>query len=69
MTPKQLELYDFIKEYRAKHRMAPTYRQMMDAIGSKSPNTPYNMVGLMVEEGVLKKTKGRARSVDIARNV
>ena len=65
MTPKQLRLYDYIVAFTAENRMAPTYQQMQDDMGYNSKNVVHNMVGRLVEQGVLERTANRARSIKV----
>jgi len=65
MTPRQLELLDFIKAYTSENRMAPTYREMQEHMGYKTPANVFVMVNRLIEQGDLTAVRGRARSVKV----
>lgn len=65
MTPRQLELLDFIRAYTAENRYAPTYREMRDHMGYKTTANVFVMVRRLVEQGDLTVNRGKARSVKV----
>ncbi len=57
LTKKQKEFYDYIKEYRNEHDIWPTYREIADQFGYKSPNSVTQNLQSLVKKGYLTKTE------------
>lgn len=57
LTKKQKEFYDYIKEYRLEHDIWPTYREIADQFGYKSPNSVTQNLQSLVKKGYLTKTE------------
>lgn len=65
MTPRQLQLCDFIHDYTAEHRMAPTLRDMQDYMQFKSVSNVHVMLSRLRDQGDITFTPRRARSVKV----
>jgi repressor LexA len=65
LTKKQSEALDAIREFIAKHNYAPSYREVMRAMGIKSPATAYNHVQALRGKGYLTLKSGQMRSVTL----
>lgn len=65
LTRKQKEFLDFILDYRSEHDVWPTYREIADHFGFKSPNSVTQNIQALVRKGVLIKTDDDA--YDLAR--
>lgn len=65
LSKKQSEALDAIRAFLAKHKYAPSYRDVMKAMGIKSPATAYAHVQQLKEKGYLKIRGGEMRSVEL----
>lgn len=65
LTKKQSEALNCIREFLAKHNYAPSYRDIMRAMGIKSPATAYNHVQRLKEKGYIRLRGGEMRSVEL----
>lgn len=65
-TKKQQELLQFISEFLKEHNYAPSYREIMVALGYKSVSTVAVHVDGLIAKGYLTKSDKSARSVRIA---
>lgn len=65
-TKKQQELLQFIGDFLKEHDYAPSYREIMAALGYKSVSTVAVHVDGLIAKGYLTKSDKSARSVRIA---
>ncbi len=65
LTKKQSETLDCIRSFLATHNYAPSYRDIMKAMGIKSPATAYAHVQALKEKGYLTLRNGEMRSVEL----
>lgn len=65
LSKKQSEALDAIRAFLAKHQYAPSYRDVMKAMGIKSPATAYAHVQQLKQKGYLKIRGGEMRSVEL----
>ena len=65
LTKKQLLLLDFIKEFTETHNYSPSYREIMAGVGLKSVSAVAEHINNLVEKGVIRKTAGSARSLEL----
>lgn len=65
-TKKQQELLQFISDFLNEHNYAPSYREIMSALGYKSVSTVAVHVDGLIVKGYLTKSDKSARSVRIA---
>lgn len=65
-TKKQQELLQFIADFIGEHNYAPSYREMMAALGYKSVSTVAVHVDGLIVKGYLTKSDKSARSIRIA---
>lgn len=56
MTPELLQLLDMIRERIERTGIAPTYQQMMDALGMRSKSGVFKMVARLVDAGHLVRS-------------
>lgn len=64
---KQSQIIDFIKQHIQRYGTAPTLRQIADAIGVNSLATVHEHLSSLEEKGILKRKKGKARSMEIVK--
>ena len=65
-TKKQQELLQFISDFLGQHDYAPSYREIMAALGYKSVSTVAVHVDGLIAKGYITKSDKSARSVRIA---
>ena len=65
LTEAQNELYVWIKEYITKFQHSPTIRQMMQAMGLKSPAPIQSRLKHLQEKGYISWQEGKARTMQI----
>ena len=65
LTEAQYELYDWIKEYMKNFKHSPSIRQMMQAMGLKSPAPIQSRLKHLQEKGYISWQEGKARTLQI----
>lgn len=66
MTPRQRDALAFIVDYQQRHGGAsPTYREIMRAIGAKTPNCAFRVVHALKDAGRIRILPGRARTIEV----
>ena len=68
-TKKQQELLQFISAFLSEHNYAPSYREVMVALGYKSVSTVAVHVDGLITKGYLTKSDKSARSIRMASEV
>lgn len=63
MTKKRFATYQYVRDYMEQYHMAPSMREICDATGIKSPSTVHRHLHQLQEEGKLKMTPGKNRSI------
>ncbi len=56
LTRKQKQFFDYIVAYKKEHNIWPTYREIADEFGYRSPNSVTQNLQALVRKGVLIKT-------------
>lgn len=56
LTKKQLEFFNFIREYRLENGIWPTYREIADALDFRSPNSVTQNIKALMKKGYLVKS-------------
>lgn len=62
MTKRQLEVWEFIIAYRAKHHISPTIREIRDQFGLSSTNAVSDHLKALHKKGLLRLCEGRSRA-------
>lgn len=65
-TKKQQELLQFFGDFIQEHNYAPSYREVMAALGYKSVSTVAVHVDALIAKGYLTKSDKYARSIRLA---
>ncbi len=65
LTEAQNELYGWIKGYMKEFKHSPSIRQMMDAMGLKSPAPIQSRLKHLQEKGYISWQEGKARTLQI----
>lgn len=66
LTPRQVELYDYIKEFMQAHRYAPSYREIAAHFGYHSVGAVHKQIQALKNKGFVDSQKGEVRSLSIA---
>ena len=69
LTQAQNELYGWIKEYMRNFQHSPSIRQMMQAMGLKSPAPIQSRLKHLQEKGYISWQEGKARTMQIVEDV
>ncbi len=69
LTDAQNELYNWIKEYFKKFQHSPSIRQMMQAMGLKSPAPIQSRLKHLQEKGYISWQEGKARTLRIINQI
>ena len=65
LTPAQNELFEWIKDYMKNFQHSPSIRQMMEAMGLKSPAPIQSRLKHLQEKGFISWQEGKARTMKI----
>ena len=65
LTPKQLEVIDLIQQWRCKHGVSPTMKELAEELGV-SKVTVFERIEALIKKGALTREPNRARSLSIA---
>ena len=65
MTPKMLNVFNFIRKYVRKKKYTPTFQEMADNLGYKSKNSITVLVNKLVARGEVTKIKGYRRNIEL----
>ena len=69
LTQAQSELYRWIKDYMKKFQHSPSIRQMMNAMGLKSPAPIQSRLKHLQEKGYISWQEGKARTMQIVEEI
>ncbi|MFM7674785.1 MAG: transcriptional repressor LexA [Synechococcus sp.] len=65
LTEAQRELYDWLHDYIARHRHSPSIRQMMQAMGLRSPAPIQSRLRHLQQKGWITWQEGQARTLQL----
>ena len=65
LTPAQQELYDWLADYIGTHHHSPSIRQMMQAMGLRSPAPVQSRLRHLQEKGWITWQEGQARTLQL----
>ena len=69
LSEAQNELYTWIKDYMTKFQHSPSIRQMMEAMGLKSPAPIQSRLKHLQEKGYISWQEGRARTLQLVNDL
>ena len=69
LSEAQNELYEWIKDYMKKFKHSPSIRQMMQAMGLKSPAPIQSRLKHLQEKGYIAWQEGKARTMQIVDDI
>lgn len=65
MTPRQKQLYDFIRQHWDEHGYGPSYEVIALSMGMRSKSGVHRIVKAMVDGGLLERGFGKKRNVRV----
>lgn len=65
LTAMQFKTFNFIKDYTAKHGVAPVYREIQDALGIKSTSRIHCILHDLEDKGYVRIEPERVRGIEI----
>ena len=68
LTEAQRELYDWLADYIGSHRHSPSIRQMMEAMGLRSPAPIQSRLRHLQQKGWITWQEGKARTLQLLGN-
>ena len=69
LTPRQLKLFNYLKEYKKEKQIMPSFEEMKVYMNVKSKSVVYHMLGYIEWKGYIKKHPARARAIEILKEV
>ena len=69
LTIPQNQLYEWIKDYMKEFQHSPSIRQMMQAMGLKSPAPIQSRLKHLQDKGYISWQEGRARTLQLAKDL
>ncbi len=67
LTPKQMEVFDFLKNFVRKKGFPPTLREIASHFGLKGPRGPQKVLNILERKGYIRKIRGESRAIEILR--
>ena len=68
LTKKQKQIVEFISNFLQENDYSPSYREIMTGLGLSSVSAVAEHVENLIAKGVLTKTPGTARSLEVVNN-
>lgn len=68
LTPKQMRIFHFVRQYRITNGLSPTLQEIADELGV-SKVTVFEHVEALVDKGALRRNPNKARSLSEVENV
>ena len=65
ITQKQMDLFNFIKDYMDKNNIAPSYEEMKKGTGGSTKCTIFTKLNQLQDRGWITKLPGKSRSITI----
>lgn len=65
LTPRQAEILEYLREFRRERGSAPTYREIADHFGFKSPKAAADHVCALEKKGYVRRHGGRSRGIEL----
>ncbi len=67
MTDAQKRVLEFIVQFRDKHGYAPTVMEMKEGLNFVSPNSVSAHIANLVRDGLITRSRGKARSIVVVK--
>lgn len=69
LTPKQMAMYQFIRQFLAREGIAPTLQQIADGLGTRSRGVVHRTLQKLQEKGYITIEPGRKRGIRVVENI
>jgi|TARA_R110002167_G_scaffold276385_1_gene482350 repressor LexA len=69
LTPKQLKLFKYLKNYFKEHEYMPTFEEMKVYMNIKSKSGVHNMLGSIEYKGYVERIPAHHRAIKIIKEV
>lgn len=66
LTRRQKEILDFVREFRRRHGVSPTHREICEKFGYSSYGTVHKHLRILQEKGYLQRTSNQKRGLELA---
>lgn len=66
LTPRQREVFEFIRRHIAKHGTAPSVREIAAGVGLSSIGATHRLVSSIIDRGYLNRVHRQQRSIALA---
>ena len=65
LTPRQLDIHDFLTRYHRENEMAPTMAEIREHFGLSSPATVHQHLSALEHEGLIRRQKHIQRGIEL----
>jgi|TARA_B100000212_G_C27339931_1_gene518705 SOS-response transcriptional repressor LexA len=69
LTPRQLQMFNFLKEYKKQNQYMPTHREIQKYMNMKSISQVNNMLGYLDWKKYIKKHTNMNRGIEILKEI
>lgn len=68
LTPREARCLKVIKDFQEREDISPTFREIQELMGYKTPSNPYHIVKQLEEKGMIRMAgKGRNRAIIVVK--
>jgi repressor LexA len=67
LTPRQREVYEYIRRFSDVHGFAPTIAEIRAHLGLSSPATVHQLISALEREGLIRRIKHASRGIELIR--
>lgn len=65
MTPRQQQVFDYIKSFIAVKGFSPTAREIVASLGIKHHSQAHAIINALINKGILDREFGKARALRV----
>lgn len=65
LTPRQREVYEYIRRFSDVHGFAPTIAEIRAHLGLSSPATVHQLISALEREGLIRRIKHASRGIEV----
>ena len=65
LTPRQREVYEYIRRFADVHGFAPTIAEIRAHLGLSSPATVHQLISVLEREGLIRRIKHASRGIEL----
>ena len=67
LTPRQREVYEYIRRFAEVHGYAPTIAEIRAHLGLSSPATVHQLLSVLEREGLIRRIKHASRGIELVK--